>query len=247
MYQRALTGYQKALDPVWTPMELTSICSSILEHRYKNRRQYNAYCPGASWGPNDKKAQDHRDIGHHFHNLLTGGRLYLAPITDDVQKVLDIGTGTGIWAIPTPSATVISTDLSPIQPSWVPPNVQFMIDDCTDEWLYKKGLFHYIHIRGMYGSVGHWDMLYEKAYNYIEHWEQSVQAKSDNGTTVGTVYEEWTELALCAGDAFGKTLRSVDETKGRITKAGFVDAVEKRFKCPLGPWASDPTLKKMGS
>ncbi|KAL2814247.1 S-adenosyl-L-methionine-dependent methyltransferase [Aspergillus granulosus] len=237
--------------------ELTSICSSILEHRYENGRRYNAYRPGAYWGPNDEKAQDHLDIGHHLHNLLTGGRLYLAPIADDVQKVLDIGTGTGIWAIDFadlhPSATVIGTDLSPIQPSWVPPNVQFVIDDCTDEWLYEKESFDYIHIRGMYGSVGDWDTLYKKAYEhlkpggYIEHWEPSVQAKSDDGTTIGTVYEEWTELALRAGDAFGKTLRIVDETKGRITKAGFVDVVEKRFKCPLGPWASDPTLKKMGS
>jgi hypothetical protein len=74
-----------------------------------------------------------------------------------------------------------------------------------------------------------------------------VQAKSDDGTTAGTVYEEWAELAHRAGDAFGKTLRIVDESKDRITKAGFVDVVEKRFKCPLGPWASDPIMKKMGA
>ncbi|KAL2826333.1 S-adenosyl-L-methionine-dependent methyltransferase [Aspergillus pseudoustus] len=237
--------------------ELTSLRSSILEHRYENGRRYHAYRPGAYWGPNDEQAQNHLDIGHHLHNLLTGGKLYLAPIADNVRKVLDIGTGTGIWAIDFadihPSATVIGTDLSPIQPSWVPPNVQFVIEDCTEEWLYEKESLDYIHIRGMYGSVGDWDALYKKAYKhlkpggYIEHWEQSVQAKSEDGTTSGTVYEEWAELAWRAGDAFGKTLRIVDESKHRISKAGFTDVVEKRFKCPIGPWAADPTLKKMGS
>jgi methylase of polypeptide subunit release factors len=48
------------------------------------------------------------------------GKLYLAPI-EAPSKVLDIGTGTGIWAMDFgdefPEAEVIGTDISPIQPS----------------------------------------------------------------------------------------------------------------------------------
>jgi methylase of polypeptide subunit release factors len=40
------------------------------------------------------------------------------------HKILDVGTGTGIWAIDAgdlfPSAEVIGVDLSPIQPNWMP-------------------------------------------------------------------------------------------------------------------------------
>ena len=36
-----------------------------------------------------------------------------------------------------PSATVIGSDLSPIQPSWVPPNAKFVIEDAESDWLYS--------------------------------------------------------------------------------------------------------------
>lgn len=39
------------------------------------------------------------DMVHHIYRLLLGGRLHLAPISENVQCVLDIGTGTGIWAM----------------------------------------------------------------------------------------------------------------------------------------------------
>lgn len=61
------------------------------------------------------------DIKHHVIMLLMGGNLHLAPIVDP-KTILDIGTGTGIWAMEMadrfPEATVIGTDLSPVQPMW---------------------------------------------------------------------------------------------------------------------------------
>jgi methylase of polypeptide subunit release factors len=60
------------------------------------------------------------DLEHHIFCLLTGG-LHLAPLTSP-QRILDLGTGTGLWAIDAadkyPTAEVIGTDLSPTQPKW---------------------------------------------------------------------------------------------------------------------------------
>lgn len=38
------------------------------------------------------------DMFHHTYLLLLGGELFLAPIKNS-QRVLDLGTRTGIWAI----------------------------------------------------------------------------------------------------------------------------------------------------
>jgi hypothetical protein len=50
-----------------------------------------------------------------------------------------------------------------------------------------------------------------------------VVPKSEDGSTDGTIFEEWGKVSLQAGDAFGKTLRIVDEAKAKMIAAGFVD------------------------
>ena len=47
-----------------------------------------------------------------------------------------------------PAATVLGIDLSPIQPIWVPPNVNFLIEDVEDEWIHSSD-FDFIHLRQM--------------------------------------------------------------------------------------------------
>jgi methylase of polypeptide subunit release factors len=36
---------------------------------------------------------------HHIFNMVLGGELYRAPIPSDVSQILDLGTGTGVWAV----------------------------------------------------------------------------------------------------------------------------------------------------
>lgn len=48
--------------------------------------------------PNDEREQDRLDLYHHMFLLILGGKLHTAPL-ENPQKVLDVGTGTGIWAI----------------------------------------------------------------------------------------------------------------------------------------------------
>lgn len=45
-----------------------------------------------------------------------------------------------------PSARVTGVDLSPIQPHWIPPNVEFIVDDIEDEWVHASD-YDFAHFR----------------------------------------------------------------------------------------------------
>lgn len=55
------------------------------------------------------------DLHHEIMTELLGGDLYNAPIGDTPHMILDVGTGTGIWACEMaekfPMAVVLGTDL----------------------------------------------------------------------------------------------------------------------------------------
>ena len=99
------------------------------------------------------------DLIHHIFLVSLDGALYTAPLdTNSIKRCLDFGTGTGIWALDFadafPSIEVIGTDLSPIQPTSVPPNLRFFVDDVEDDWGYRSDeAFDFIHGRGMGGAI----------------------------------------------------------------------------------------------
>ncbi len=63
-----------------------------------------------------------------------------------------------------PEAEVIGIDLSPIQPTWVPPNVRFLVDDAEDRWISEKESLDFVHLRHMGGSIKNWPKLLSQAY-----------------------------------------------------------------------------------
>ena len=72
--------------------------------------------------PNDESELDRLDLTHQMVKICMGNKLYQAPIGDKPESIIDIGTGTGIWAIEMgdlfPDSKIIGTDLSPTQPTW---------------------------------------------------------------------------------------------------------------------------------
>ena len=133
---------------------------------------------------------------HYFLTLLINDKLHTAPIKSDAQKVLDVGTGTGIWAIDfadeNPDIAVIGTDLSPVQPGWVPPNLKFEIEDCTKEWTWDANTFDFVHMRYLFGGINDWVSLFKEGHRtlkggaYLESVESDPQMHSDDGTLDGT-------------------------------------------------------------
>ena len=171
------------------------------------------------------------------------------------QLVVMIGSGRGQGSPGDPcsaeTATVIGTDLSPIQPSLAPPNVRFQVDDCCDEWIHKRP-FDFIHARGLYGCVADWDRFYSQALEnlrpggYFEQVEVSPTVRSDDGSAENTKIKELGTKSTGAADKFGKSFDTVEEMKDGMERVGFVDVTEHRFKLPVGPWPKDKHLKTLG-
>ncbi|KAF5013376.1 hypothetical protein FDECE_623 [Fusarium decemcellulare] len=216
---------------------------------YENGRRYHAFRAGTYLLPNDDTEQDRMDLVHHLYRLLLGGQLFLAPIANDPKRVLDLGTGTGIWAMDFadeyPSSEVIGTDLSPIQPKWTPPNCIFEVDDFEAEWLYKTP-FDFIHGRELEGCIGDEDQLFRRAFEnltpggYIEFQATYPRWLSDDGTAEKAENaQKWLKHLLEGSAKFGKSLEGAINWKEKLEKAG-------DDKLPIGGWPKDAKLKEIG-
>jgi Methyltransferase domain len=212
-------------------------------YRYENGRRYHAYRDGSYLLPNDEAEQDRLDLHHHIFRLMLGGKLYRAPITTEPHRVLDFGTGTGIWAMDFadehPSAFVIGIDLSPIQPNWIPPNCKFYVDDLESEWIYRPDeAFDYIHGRSMSGCIGDWGLLWRRIYANlkpggwveVQEFEGWIYSADDSELERAPYVKKWLELLDEASLKFGKKLNVAQEQKQHLIDTGFVNIRDDVYK-----------------
>ncbi|RJE21094.1 Methyltransferase [Aspergillus sclerotialis] len=257
-----------------------SLSSSVLNYKYENGRRYHAYREGEYLVPNDDREQDRLDLvrdqlvtimpttdqlfclqHHHVCRLALGGDLFRSPIDPSEARILDLGTGTGIWAIEMgdqyPNATVIGTDLSPIQPRWVAPNCFFEVSDYESEWDFSKP-FDFIHARCLGGAVKDFPRLIQRAKDHLhtdgwlEFADFAGEVFSDDGGLERAPYTmEIYKLVDEASVKFGKKQNAAPYYKQWLIEAGFKNVKEEVYKLfvtkiPLNPWPKDPKLKEIG-
>lgn len=147
-----------------------TITPSITDYLYENGRRYHRYREGSYLLPNDEIEQERLQLCHTIWSLLLNNEPWKVPL-EHPRKVLDIGCETGDWVIMIgehfPSATVIGTDLSPIQPTLVPHNVKFYVEDAEDEWTFDKE-FDLVHGRMLAGSISDWTKFFRQAFGQLK-------------------------------------------------------------------------------
>jgi hypothetical protein len=87
-------GYET--DSIGTSTD--SLSSTARDYIFENGRRYHKFRDGAYNFPNDDAEQDREDMKHAMMVTLCQ-QLHFAPIGQNPQNILDMGTGTGIWAI----------------------------------------------------------------------------------------------------------------------------------------------------
>ncbi|KAJ4220094.1 hypothetical protein NW757_014529 [Fusarium falciforme] len=243
-----------------TASSTESLRSSIFDYRRENGRTYHRYKDGKYNLPNDDQENERLDLQHNLFLLTFDNQLGLSPPNhpdSNVKRVLDLGTGTGIWAMEFgdehPEAEIVGVDLSPIQPSFVPPNVQFLIDDIDQEWEYSEP-FDYIHSRMMNFCVQNWRVYLRQIYQnltpggYVELQDIDVIMKSDDGTlTEDNALFKWNKLLEEAAVKLGRPFEQTDKFKDIMAEVGFTNIVATRFKWPTNRWAKDKKYKELGA
>jgi SAM-dependent methyltransferase len=224
---------------------------SDLDYYIENNRRYVS----DYWQPNDEEEQLRMQIMHQVFLFLLKSQLTSVPLTNPT-RILDIGTGTGDWAIGIgeafPDAEVIGTDLSAIQPSAVPPRVFFEIFNVEDEddWTYPQDHFDLIHFRNMAGSFQSWDRMYGRAFAHLKPggWIEVVDF-DDQTNTFAKFFKEKSEMYnwyMALREAVilsGKEAGAAHLDPQRLSACGFVEVKVSRHELPVGVWPEEPDAR----
>lgn len=155
-----------------------------------------------------------------------------------------------------PSAEVIGTDLSPIQPRWVPPNCKFELEDAHQPWTFPENHFDFIHMRILVGSITDFKALYKEVFRclkpggWFEHLDYDLNIKCDDGSMPpDSAWSKWGENFREAGKKTGRTIDIITnhQSVSWMEETGFTKVEEHRIKLPLSGWAADPKWKEVGN
>ncbi|TVY83446.1 Secondary metabolism regulator laeA [Lachnellula suecica] len=247
--------HDSAITDMSTPQTSTmSVASSIYNYVEENGRTYHRYKEGKYMMPNDEAEMDRLDLQHQLWSITLFNELYLSPVKNP-HNVLDIGTGTGIWAIELankhPSARVVGSDLSPIQPDYVPPNCHFEVDDAEDEWNYSQK-FDLIHGRALVTCFKDPRTVIEAAFKslvpggYLEFQDLVLPMRAIDDTLDGKALQNWQEITINTAAKLGTSWKHSGNYVKFFEEAGFVDVVENHFQWPMNTWAKGERMKTIG-
>ncbi|KAK1640154.1 methyltransferase domain-containing protein [Colletotrichum phormii] len=245
------------IDSRWSSYT-ASLSSSVVDYPTEHGRRYHAFRSGTYWGPNDESESDRLDFNHMLMVKTIGDKLYLAPFEKGkINRVLDIGTGTGVWALQVaeelPHAEILGNDLSAIQPTWVLPNVKFEIDDVESPWVHTRK-FDFVFSRYMTSSIADWPKLMRSVYEnvapggWVEFQDYDLEYRSDDGSlTEQHSTWKWLHKFFEACRIVGRDPNPGPQLEGWVREAGdYVNVVHQKYKIPIGDWPKDPHYKECG-
>ncbi|KAK1564205.1 S-adenosyl-L-methionine-dependent methyltransferase [Colletotrichum navitas] len=200
--------------------------------------------------PNDEREQERLDIVNHMCMVTLDGASCLCPENKptSADRVPDLGTGTGIWALDHadahPEAAIVGVDFTPIKPGYVPPNCTFETDDAEKEWAWTEP-FDFVSARNMNGSFANWEGVLGQAHNHLQpgrHLEiQGIiwpLVCDDGALEEDPALRKWSRLLVEACSKLGRPIDKTDTMPAKMAAAGI------RF--PISPWSKDKKLRNLG-
>lgn len=207
--------------------------------------------------PNDEDEQTRLQMLNGVYYEVFGKKLTTVPLKDP-QKILDVGTGTGEWAMAMgdeyPGAEVIGIDIARIQPTAVPLNVFFEIDDAEEEggWTWAQNEFDMVHLRYMCGAFADWKHIYKEAFKHLKPggWIEVIDFDDHKGVLEyfadTSDVTKWLAAVVegCEKSGRARTVQHLEPDF--LRELGFEDVKCTDFDIPLGTWRDDEEGQKTG-
>ncbi|KAL4802836.1 S-adenosyl-L-methionine-dependent methyltransferase [Aspergillus unguis] len=223
-------------------------------------RTYHEYHKGKYMLPNDEEEQDRLDFLHHIFSKVIGIESPPKPPSSyENSRFLDLGCGTGIWAIELaqacPEAFVVGVDLSRIQPDEYPLNCEFYAPfDYEYPWELGRGTWDMIRLQMGCGSVISWPSLYRRIFVHLcpgglyEQIELDFQPRcwDDEIDRDSPIYQWYRHLEEATAKSMRPISHSSNETLKGLQKAGFAQISYRKIDLPIHDWPADEFQKTIG-
>lgn len=216
---------------------------------------YHYHASGKIFLPYDKDERRRIELQHKLYRVCLDGALTSTRLPLDTAKIVDLGTGTGVWAVEMaaryPQAHITGVDVYPIQRrKGVPPNVAFEIDDIENPWKFPDDSIDFIHMRSVAGGVRDWVALFLQAYHKLKPGgllEMSEVALSiydfDGKFAEAELRPDFMDVFYQFSKQVNMDFSPVADVPDWLVEAGFEKIVQHSEILPVGYWAQDDKLK----
>ncbi|MCJ1345371.1 hypothetical protein MMC31_003578 [Peltigera leucophlebia] len=228
----------------------------------ENGRQYQGFRRGIYPFPCDEAEKDRLDMFHELFLMARNRKLHarqLPPVKGRNRlRILDLGTGTGIWAVEMaeryPGIDVVGVDISNIQPPMIPRNVRFHVPfDFESFWFFgEEKPWDFIHLRCALGSVSSWAALYQNIYQRLrpgigifEQVEIDLEPRCNDGQKVPENHpvRRWFKALLEATTRAGRSIGWREDYHELLTAQGYGNIETEVIKLPITLRAPPHDLK----
>ena len=204
------------------------------------------------------------DLQHDIWLLALRNCLHVSPITSNIDRILDLGCGTGVWALAVatkyPNATILATDLSPplSNTGSTLENVIFVKSDLENasDWRHLPlESFGFIHGRMLTSGIHDWPNLLKRCWEHLEPggWLELSDVchpfradDPDADDPEKSDFIKWGYMAERCWATNGLDYRATTKHINRMADLGFETVHEKEVRWPLGGWAEDEREKEIG-
>ena len=206
------------------------------------------YCNETYYMPCDEDEHTRLSILYQTYLFLLDHQITLATIPRKPKRILEIGTGSGDWAMAAaerfPTSTVIAVDITTaFFPGAAPPNVTFEVDNAESEWTYNEP-FDFIHIRELSGAFRDWPKIYREVQKHLRIG--GIVEVADHGPIkltnepVNSYTSIYNGAVQSAAQKAGTSLDLEHLKKQKFEDASLSVTKFRTFDLPVGQWSTDP-------